>query len=86
MTTAVKIAALSWTVLHVVGVVYLLALYRSTRYRFMLIFALSWSVMALWGVTIPGLSSVGVLANGVIIPPLASLLGLVALWSMARNV
>ena len=50
MTHSLTVAAgVAWSALHVVGLVALLVLYVRRRRRYLLLLALSWAVMSLWG-------------------------------------
>ena len=85
MTHSLTVAAgVAWSALHVVGLVALLVLYVRRRRRYLLLLALSWAVMSLWGITLPGADAAMAVLNGVVIPPLASVLGLWAVASLAR--
>ena len=83
MTAA--IAAMFWAVSHAIGAIYLLWVWRQERRAFLLLFAASWAVMALWGVTLTGTHPVLVVLNTIVVPPLASALGMAAIFTMTTS-
>lgn len=80
--TAAMAAASFWAIAHGFGALYLSWIWAQDRNRYLLLFACSWSVMAMWGITLPGHHPLMQLANTVVIPTLASGLGLAAIYEM----
>ena len=78
-------AGVFWAISHFFGFIWIMQAWKKHKYSFYLYSAASWFTMSLWGLTLFDNRWIHFI-NGVIIPPLASVFGLIAIYLVQRQV